>query len=330
MARTTTRAILATFAVLMLGAGAAAQDMQRPVLKSSAVVTSNIVRVGDLVENAGIIAREPIFRAPDLGYTGTVSADAVANAVRAHALIGLDTAGLTEVTVTRAARSIPSEEIQDAIAKSLSEQYSLGAPADIEVRFDREMRALYVDPSATGALYVGRINFEPRSGRFDATIEIPTSSANRGTFRLAGRAHATVEVVTVLRRIERGTVLKDADIAIERVPRNTSGRDVIHDRMQAIGLAARNVLQAGRPLRSAELTKPEIVQRNQTVTMVYDAPGITLTMRGKALEGGAEGDTISVLNEQSKRTMQGTVVAPGHVAVTALQPRLAANVTPDP
>ena len=30
-------------------------------------------------------------------------------------------------------------------------------------------------------------------------------------------------------------------------------------------------------------------------------PGIMLTVRGKAIEGGAEGDVISVLNEQSKR-----------------------------
>ena len=39
--------------------------------------------------------------------------------------------------------------------------------------------------------------------------------------------------------------------------------------------------------------KPEIVQRNETVTLVYEVPGITLTMRGKAIEGGAEGDVIS-------------------------------------
>ena len=49
-------------------------------------------------------------------------------------------------------------------------------------------------------------------------------------------------------------------------------------------MAARRALRAGQPLRSADLMKPELVQRNETVTLVYEVPGIVLTMRGKALE----------------------------------------------
>src|SRR5260221_7284538 len=102
MIRITTFAIAA---LLALGASAAAQgtpQQERPVLKSAAIVTGDIVRVGDLVENAGIIANVAIFRAPDLGFTGNVPASAVVEAVRAHALVGLDTGGINEVAVTRA------------------------------------------------------------------------------------------------------------------------------------------------------------------------------------------------------------------------------------
>ena len=62
--------------------------------------------------------------------------------------------------------------------------------------------------------------------------------------------------------------------------------------------------------------KPDLVQRNETVTLVYEVPGVVLTLRGKAIEGGAEGDTISVINEQSKRIVQGAIVGPGRVAIT--------------
>ena len=51
-------------------------------------------------------------------------------------------------------------------------------------------------------------------------------------------------------------------------------------------------------------------------------------MRGKATEGGAEGDVITVLNEQSKRTVQGVVVGPGRVVIAHRSPRLAANLPP--
>ena len=74
---------------------------------------------------------------------------------------------------------------------------------------------------------------------------MPTGAANRGMLRLSGRAAATVEVVTVLRPIDRGALLKDADVLIERRPRAEIGRDIVTDRDQAIGFAARNALQAG-------------------------------------------------------------------------------------
>src|SRR5436853_6968775 len=46
-------------------------------LKSEVTVSSDVVRIGDLVENAGAAANAPIFRAPDLGQTGAVPVRAV-------------------------------------------------------------------------------------------------------------------------------------------------------------------------------------------------------------------------------------------------------------
>ncbi len=314
-------------ALIAFGAScAAASEQARPVLKAEATVHGDIVRIGDLIEHAGIVANVPIFRAPDLGFTGTVPADAVIEAVRSHALIGLDTGGVSAVVVTRASRTIPAKDVEDSVARALSKQFALGPAGDIVVNFDREMRAVYVEPTALGEPRIARINFEARSGRFDAVLDMPTGAANRGMLRLSGRAMATVEVVTVLRPIERGALLKEADLTVERRPRAEIGRDIIAGRDQAAGLAARNALQPGRPLRAADLMKPELVQRNETVTLVYEVPGIVLTVRGKAAEGGAEGDVINVLNEQSKRMVQGVVIGPGRVVISTGSRRLAANL----
>ena len=137
-----------------------------------------------------------------------------------------------------------------------------------------------------------------------------------------------MDVVTVVRPIARGEIVKHADIAIERRPRSEIGRDIITERERAVGLASRNVMQPGRALRMTDLMKPEIIQRNETVTIIYEMTGITLTVRGKAAEGGAEGDTISVLNEQSKRTVQGVIAGPGRVVIAPRGPRVVANLTP--
>jgi flagellar basal body P-ring formation protein FlgA len=301
---------------------------ERPTLKPEAIIDGDIVRIGDLVDHAGIVASVPIFRSPDLGYTGTVSAEAVLEAVRNHALIGVDTAGIREVVVTRATRTIPAKTIQEMIAQFLAARYDLGPSKDVVVNFSRDMHSLYVEPSARGEPRIAHIDFDLRSGRFDASIEIPMGTGKRSVMRLAGRAIATVEVATVTRTIDRGTILKEADILMERRARSEVGRDLVTDHANAVGQAARNSLQPGRVLRTADLMKPDLVQRNESVTLVYEVPGIVLTVRGKAIDGGAEGDTISVLNEQSKRTIQGVIIGPGRVAVANAIQRLAANNVP--
>ena len=69
------------------------------------------------------------------------------------------------------------------------------------------------------------------------------------------------------------------------------------------------------PIRVADIAKPEFVQRDQNVTIIYQVPGLYLTTRGKAVESGAEGDTVNVLNVQTKRTLTGTVTGRGQVTV---------------
>lgn len=326
-----TNAIRLIAAAAMLGLGiatAAAQSAEpsRPYLKGHVTVNSGIVRIGDLIENAGIVADVAIFRAPDLGTTGTVPVAAVIEAVRPHALVGFDTGGATEITVTRASREIPISEIERSLAEAVSSRFNAGPASDITVTFDREPRAIQVDPAAQGSVGIARLAYEARNGRFDATLEVPTGATQRGLLRLSGRAVATVEAVMVTRSIDRGAVLKASDLTIERRPRAEIGRDAVVGIERAVGLAARNVIRPGQPLRDADLARPEIVQRGQMVTLVFEAPGLTLTLRGKATESGAEGDTVSVLNEQSKRTVQGVVAGPGHVVVSTSAPRFAANL----
>ena len=62
------------------------------------------------------------------------------------------------------------------------------------------------------------------------------------------------------------------------------------------------------------------------MTLIYETTGLYLTVLGKALEGGTEGDVVNVLNLQSKRTVSGVVVGRGQVAVSAPSPRLPAQV----
>lgn len=302
----------------------AAADQARPRLKSEVVVTGDLVRIGDLVENAGIVADVPIFRSPDLGSTGSVPAEAVIEAVRAHAIVGLDPGDVENVTVTRATRTIDADEIREIITEALAARYSLGPPDNIAVTLERTPQPIHVEPSLTQEPHVARLTYDARSTRFHASVTMP----GRRALWLTGHAQPMADVVTLVRPLARGEVIQASDLTIERRPRRRVARDAIAGADEAVGLAARNNLQAGSLLHAADLMKPELVRRNEAVTLVYQAPGLSLTMRGKAVDSGARGDSISVLNEQSRRTVQGVVVGPGRVLVSLRNARLAANVPP--
>jgi flagella basal body P-ring formation protein FlgA len=299
----------------------------RPTLRANVTVTDAVVRIGDLVENAGVVADVPIFRAPDLGTRGAVATERVLDAIRPHQLIGIDTRGLAAVIVTRDARTITVADISARIAKALENRNGLGDAQSIEVDFDRGAQALNVEPSAAGELQVVALVYNPRTARFDVTLDLPASMALRTqTTRFTGTAYETVAAVTVDNTIERGAVLQPSELVAMRRPKSEG--PFVAGIAAAAGLAARHELRPGQPLRMVDLVKPAIVQRNDSVTIVYEAPGLALTLRGRAQDTGALGDTVSVLNEQSKRVVQGVVSAPDRVTVTAVITHFVENDRP--
>ena len=57
------------------------------------------------------------------------------------------------------------------------------------------------------------------------------------------------------------------------------------------------------------------MQRNESIALTFAAPGLSLTTRARALQPGAVGQRIRVVNLQSNRTIDATVTGPGAAAV---------------
>jgi flagella basal body P-ring formation protein FlgA len=312
------RTTILSIASIVVATAAFAAD--RPALRSDVVVNESVVRIGDLVDNAGIVANVPIFRSPALGQTGTIPTAQLLDAVRAHALVGLDPGNISEITVTRASRTISPKEIETLVTASLAKAYALGVANDIAVSFDRPLRAIQIEPTQNGAPHIDQLRFDARSGRFDGMLTVAGAAAVQ--IRLRGTATATSETVELLRPLARGEVIKLSDVTLHRVPRAQVTHETITNPDQAVDLAVRGPINAGRQLSSNDLMKPELVQRNESVTIVYQAPGLMLAVRGKANDGGAEGDMIDVVNLQSNRTVRGTIIGRGQVAVTPMTARI--------
>jgi flagella basal body P-ring formation protein FlgA len=323
------------FAALSIFTAAQAADRVSdvPRLKPFATVASDIVRIGDLVENAGKAADIAIFRSPDIGSTGSVSAAKVLEILAQHDLLIVDATGVKQVAITRDSRVISRQDIERSIIRALSSQTNPGDTGKLAITFDREPHAINVESTVRPDLEVVRAVYDPRSFRFDVAFSVPGSAAARNTpLRFIGTIRETVEVPTLNRGLNRGEIIREADVTIERRFRSDVSADAIVAPGTIVGLAARQNLRAAIPLRRSDLIRPEIVRREELVTIVYEAPGILLTSRGKALEGGGDGDLINVMNIQSKRTIQATVSGPGRVTIAPAAPATIMNtaaITPN-
>jgi flagella basal body P-ring formation protein FlgA len=328
----TGRILLLATVLLALGAtpslAQSREDVATPVLRANVNVASDVVRIGDVVDNAGNAAQIAIYRAPDLGTTGSLPTAQVLAALRAHQVIGVDTKDLKAISVTRLARTLDSKDIELQVARALERRNGLGDATNLSLTFDRDVQTLQLDASNTGNLQPVAARYDQRSGRFDVSFEIANDAGAPTKLRFTGSAVETIEAAVLARGVERNEVLKSSDVLIERRPKAEVGNDAA-GRDNAVGMQARRQLRAGQALRVTDLAKPDLVTRDQNVTLIYESSGLYLTIRGKALEGGTEGDVVNVTNLQSKRTVSGVVVGRGQVSVAISTPRPApATETP--
>jgi len=299
-----------------------------PTLRRSAVVSGDIVRIGDLIDNAGAFASIPIFRSPDVGTTGSVPARKVIEAARSHNLFGVETGEAIEVEVTRAGRVIVKSEVESRLERLFAGTNGLSEAGNFVIAFDREVASFYADLTPGTDLKAMRAAYEPRSGRFDVVFEVPVGASRRTLMRYTGSLVETADAVVPIRTIGRGEIVRAADLTVERRPKAEISGDIAASATEAVGHAARQPLRLGQPIRRADLMRPELVKRDDNVTLVYQVPGIMLTTRGKALEAGGQGDLVGVLNLQTKRTIQAVVTGPGRVEIMAPTPQTVAAEIP--
>ena len=122
------------------------------------------------------------------------------------------------------------------------------------------------------------------------------------------RADAVVPIAT----IRANTVLTNAHVTLDS-RFSGAGLSKLSD---VIGMEARVVLYAGRPILADHLMPPARVQRNQIVPLVFRNAGLSIATSGRVLDRGAVGDIVRVMNLASRATLFGTVRANGSIDVS--------------
>jgi flagella basal body P-ring formation protein FlgA len=129
-------------------------------------------------------------------------------------------------------------------------------------------------------------------------------------------ATAGVRVVVPAHDIPRGQTISESDLTYATLPGNAMMAGVVTSITAAKDMEARRMLRAGEAFRSDDVRRPIVVTKGETITMLFNAPGVELTATGRAMSEGGVGDTVMVQNPASFRMINGVISAPGTVVAT--------------
>ena len=309
------RALLAFLTLAALGALAIPAMARAEGLRLRGDVTArgDVLTLADLVEGAPErLATRPLFRAPSLGATGTIQTRRILDAASALGLSGLETGGRLQIAVQRAARRLGPPEIEAALKRGLETGYGLNAQ-NIAVRLDGDGPTLLAPLDLEGQAAALDLTYDSRTRRVAGLV---TLGERQVSLRVSGVVVELREVAVLTRNLNRGEPVREGDVALERRPRESVAPDAQGSVTTILGEVAQNTLTAGTVLRVTDTAPPDLVARGENVTIVYETPSISLSMRGLSNDSGRMGAVVNVVNVASKKVLQATVIGPGRVSVS--------------
>lgn len=289
----------------------ASMAQAEPLLRGDVTVHSAIVTIGDLFENAGLFAEKAVFRAPAPGTAGVLSVDDIASALQSAGVERFETAGLDSIRVARSGVDVDLSLLSELIATDLRQRGILNADMDMDIALDTPLPTLVAANAAQPAA-LSILRYMPGSSTFSARFEV--SGFDR-PLDISGQIQLLIAAPHLTRTLPQGTILGPSDIEMRMIPlafAESSGLVAIED---LVGMQLQRQTRAGVMVRPADIAAPQIVGRNDAVTLVYQHGALTLTSTGKALNAASLNQPVSVLNTMTNRVVQGVATQSGTVTI---------------
>jgi flagella basal body P-ring formation protein FlgA len=208
-------------------------------------------------------------------------------------------------------------QITDAnLVKKIIQEYLERSEPYVSGHFE----LINVTTSAPPALPNGKVEyrFVPQSSSnpsyLTGNIFFTVDGQEAGRLRASAQVELTLPAVVVVRDLPRGYVLIEEDLSESYVPYAQS-KGALKEIGQVVGQTLKTNIRAGAPVRDRDIVSTSMVKKGEIVTIIAQSGGMKITATGQARQDGALGQTIGVVNQDSKKTISAKVIGPGMVEV---------------
>lgn len=281
-------------------------------LKEYGVITGDTITLGDVFYDLPGNGDRVLGSAPRPGDEITLSARTLLRVAMAMDLEWRPSHNAETITLRRDATIIDYDMIKEHLHTAL---YDEGISGDYGITIPAQYHRIILpaDKPANMVITDMALNHDRRT--FIATIKSPSTENPIHHLRIEGSIAPVIKVPVLTRNIANGQTITENDIKYMKIKEHQFGNDMIIDPNDLIGMTARRIITTDRPIRRHNIAAPQVIERGALVTLSLRDGMMNLTTQAKALENGAKGDVIRVVNTASNKTIQAKVIAANEVEI---------------
>lgn len=302
--------IIAAIGVIMLLS--TSMNAHAAGIKEHNVITADTITLGDIFYGLERNEDRVLGNAPQPGKDMILNARTLLKIAIALDVPWRPTNTTDQVVLKRDATVIEYPKIKEAIQTAL---YDQGIHGDYEFSIPAHNRQIILPSDHDATVSVVDINADTNKKTFQITLAAPSADNPIKQISIKGKMHAVIHVPVLMENINHGRIIKRSDIDTLPIKEQNFVQGMVVDEEELIGMTARRLLVAGRVIKSTEIEAPQIVSRGELVTLSLNHGLMNLATKVKALQSGAKGDLIRVVNIASNQTLQAIITGENAVSV---------------
>lgn len=199
-----------------------------------------------------------------------------------------------------------------------SAQQFLQQSARNEGKFELEIQVSPLDPRLQlAACHTPLQAYAPPGFRAtgNTNVGIRCTGQQPWNILIPARIRAYTHIVVSARPVAKGSTFSSADITLKREDISALSSGYFTDPSEVIGKTAKMPIMLEHVITPINIAPALVVKRGDNVIIVASSDDYEIRTDGTAMQDGAVGDSIIIINRRSQRRIEGIVVAPAEVHV---------------
>lgn len=281
-------------------------------LRSQSQVATPFVLLKDIVSAPETMpatwAEREVMQAPEPGQSTDIPITQIAFALQKYPDMNTVTLrGQMQMTVERNIQSLSADETISLIKAFIEGSDNFEPLNTLDVKIDESIK----QPATidTGKCKITDCRELEDKFHYSFTLSYPVSSTKNETISIAATVKPLRKAWVARHALQRGHVLREEDLYLKPIAADLDV-DYISEKDSFVDREISRSLRPDEPVARSSLLEIMCAQKGDIINVRAQKGQLSITLKAKAMTPGRKGEQIICINEQSRKRLSATLVAP--------------------